>query len=179
MRNYRGVAFFVLGLLFMSLAPQIEARKHSKKKAPEKQSPAQSEEATRLQIFLDRSNFSPGKLDGHYNEFTRKALALYRQSRGEQPQSPTQDAKADAPPDVNGLDLDSVQPVFITYAVTPADLQNVGKLPASVKEQAKLKALLYRDPADAIAEKFHCDIHFLEQLNPGKTKSIKPGDQLS
>jgi lipoprotein-anchoring transpeptidase ErfK/SrfK len=180
MGNYRCIAFLALGLLFMSLAPQTEARKHSKKKAPhnEKQSPAQIEAATRLQIFIDRSNFSPGKLDGHYNEFTRKALALYRQSRGEQPQPPPQDAKADAAPYVNGLDLDSVQPVFITYAITPADLQNVGKLPASVKEQAKLKALLYRDPADAIAEKFHCDIHFLEQLNPGKTKSIKPGDQL-
>ncbi len=118
------------------------------------------------------------RLKQPHDEFARKALALYRQSRGEQPQPPPQDAKADAAPDVNGLDLDNVQPVFITYAVTPADLQNVGKLPASVKEQAKLKALLYRDPADAIAEKFHCDIHFLEQLNPGKTKSIKPGDQL-
>jgi lipoprotein-anchoring transpeptidase ErfK/SrfK len=180
MSSYRCVAFFALGLLFMSLAPQIEARKHSKKKTPhiEKQSPAQIEAATRLQIFLDRSNFSPGKLDGHYNEFTWKALALYRQSRGEQPQPPPRDAKADAAPDVNGLDLASVQPVFITYAVTLADLQNVGKSPASVKEQAKLKALLYRDPVDAIAEKFHCDIHFLEQLNPGKTKPIKPGDQL-
>jgi lipoprotein-anchoring transpeptidase ErfK/SrfK len=180
MGNYRCVAFLALGLLFMSLAPQIEARKHSKKKAPhnEKQSPAQIEAVTRLQIFLDRSNFSPGKLDGHYNEFTRKALALYRQSRDEQLQPPPPDAKADAPPDVNGLDLASVQPVFITYTVSPADLQNVGKLPASVKKQARLKALLYGDPADAIAEKFHCDIHFLEQLNPGKTKSIKPGDQL-
>jgi len=180
MRNYRSVAFFVLGLLFMSLAPQIEARKHSKKNAPhnEKQSAAQSEAATRLQIFLDRSNFSPGKLDGRYNEFTRKALALYRQSRGEQPPPQPQHAKADAAPDVNGLDLAGVEPVFITYTVTPADLQNIGKLPASVKEQAKLKSLLYHDPADAIAEKFHCDIHFLERLNPGKTKSIKPGDQL-
>ena len=78
------------------------------------------------------------------------------------PQPTPQDAKADAPPDVNGLDLASIQPVFVIYAVTPADLQNVGKLPASVKKQAKLKALLYGDPADAIAEKFHCDIHFLE-----------------
>jgi hypothetical protein len=95
MGNYRCVAFFALGLLFMSLAPQIEARKHLKKKAPhiEKQSPAQIEAAMRLQIFLDRSNFSPGKLDGHYNEFTWKALALYRQSRGEQPQPLPQDAK--------------------------------------------------------------------------------------
>src|SRR5438876_8831221 len=127
----------------MSLALQIEAREHSKKKARhnEKQSSAQSEAATRLQIFLDRSNFSPGKLDGHYDEFTWKALALYRQSRGEQPQSPPQDVKAHAPPDVIGLDLASVEPVFINYAVTPADLQSVGKLPASIKEQAKLKAL--------------------------------------
>src|ERR1700682_5332081 len=133
MRNYRCVAFFALGLLFMSLAPQIEARKHSKKKAPqsEKQSAAQSEAATRLQIFLDRANFSPGKLDGRYNEFTRKALALYRQSRGEQPPPPP-DAKTDAAPDVNDLDLAGVEPVFINYTVTPADLKNVGKLPASV-----------------------------------------------
>ncbi len=180
MGNYRCIAFFALGLLLMSLAPQTEARKHSKKKTPqnEKQSPAQIEAATRLQIFLDRSNFSPGKLDGHYNEFTLKALALYRQSRGEQPQAPPENAKANAAPDVNGLDLDGVQqPVFITYAVTPADLQNVGKLPASVKEQAKLKALLYRDPADAIAEKFHCDIHFRLTPRPLMTFQMNPTRQ--
>jgi lipoprotein-anchoring transpeptidase ErfK/SrfK len=179
MSNYRCVRFFALGLLFVSLAPQVEARKHSAKKAAhkERQSSAQIEAAARLQIFLDRSNFSPGKIDGRYNEFTWKVLALYRQSRGEQPQLLPPGAKG-AAPDINGLDLTSVDPVFITYPVTPADLQNVGKLPASPKDQAKLKALLYRDPADAIAEKFHCDIHFLEQLNPGKTKSIKPGDQL-
>jgi hypothetical protein len=167
---------FALGLLFVSLAPQIEA-KHSKN-LPEQQSSAQIEAAARLQIFLDRSNFSPGKIDGRYNEFTWKALALYRQSRGEQPQPPPPDAKSNVAPDLNGLDLGGVEPVFITYTVTQADLQNVGKLPASPKEQANLKALLYRDPADAIAEKFHYDIHFLEKLNPGKTKSIKPGDQL-
>jgi lipoprotein-anchoring transpeptidase ErfK/SrfK len=180
MSTYRRVCFFALGLLFVSLAPQIEAREHSAKKAAHKarQSSAQIEAAARLEIFRDRSNFSPGKIEGSYNEFTWKALALYRQSRGEQPQPPRPGAKGDAAPDISGLDLTSVEPVFITYAVTQADLQNVGKLPASPKEQAKLKALLYRDSADAIAEKFHCDIHFLEQLNPGKTKSIKPGDQL-
>jgi lipoprotein-anchoring transpeptidase ErfK/SrfK len=178
--NYRCALFFALGLLFASLAPQVEARKHATKKAghKEQQSSAQIEATARLQIFLDRSNFSPGKIDGRYNEFTWKALALYRQSRREQPQLPPPNAKSNVAPDINGLDLASIEPVFITYSVTQADLQNIGKLPASPKEQAKLKALLYRDPADAIAEKFHCDIHFLEQLNPGKTKSIKPGDQL-
>jgi lipoprotein-anchoring transpeptidase ErfK/SrfK len=38
--------------------------------------------------------------------------------------------------------------------------------------------LPYRDAADEIAEKFHSDIHFLEPLNPGKLKALKPGDQL-
>jgi lipoprotein-anchoring transpeptidase ErfK/SrfK len=177
--TYRWVAFFALGLLFASLPLQVAARRHPQKKVAhkEQQSPAQIEEAARLQIFLDRSNFSPGKIDGRYNELTWKALALYQQSRGEQPQLPPPDAKSNVAPDVNGLDLAGVDPVFITYSVTQADLQNVGKLPGSPKEQAKLKALLYRNPADAIAEKFHSDVHLLEQLNPGKMKLIKPGDQ--
>ena len=178
--TYRWVAFFALGLLFASLPLQVAARRHPQKKVAHKEqpSPAQIEEAARLQIFLDRSNFSPGKIDGRYNEFTWKALALYRQSRSEQPRLPPPDAKGNVAPDINGLDLSSVEPVFIIYSVTQADLQNVEKLPGSAKEQAKSKALLYRDPSDAIAEKFHCDLHFLEQLNPGKTKSIKPGDQM-
>jgi lipoprotein-anchoring transpeptidase ErfK/SrfK len=72
-----------------------------------------------------------------------------------------------------------VEPVFVPYTVTEADLQSVGQLPGSVPAKAKLKFLPYRDPADAIAEKFHCDIHFLEQLNAGKLKGIKAGNQLT
>ena len=72
----------------------------------------------------------------------------------------------------------AVEPVFVPYTVTEADLQSVGRLPSHVAEQAKLKFLPYRDAADAIAEKFHCDIHFLEQLNAGKLKGLKAGDQL-
>ena len=32
----------------------------------------QIEEATRLQVFLDNSNFGPGKIDGRDGEFTRR-----------------------------------------------------------------------------------------------------------
>ena len=59
-----------------------------------------------------------------------------------------------------------------------ADLTSVGPLPGSIAAQAKLKFLPYRDAADAIAERFHSDVHLLEQLNPGKMKTIKVGDQL-
>jgi lipoprotein-anchoring transpeptidase ErfK/SrfK len=71
-----------------------------------------------------------------------------------------------------------VEPVLIPYTVTDADLQSVGPLPGKVAEQAKLKFLPYHDAADAIAEKFHSDVHFLEQLNPSKMKGIKSGDQI-
>ena len=169
----------VVGLVILSGALAAEAKKKS---APKTTTPskAQVEAATRLQIFLDRANFSPGKIDGRYNDLTRKALMLYRQSRGEQPQPPPQPGPhANIQPDVSGLDLGSVEPVFVPYTVTEADLQTVGPLPGDVAAKAKLKFLPYRDPADAIAEKFHSDVHFLEQLNPKKLKGIKAGDQLN
>ena len=171
---------FRLVVIFISssVLPVAARKKPHHAPAPRK---ADVEAATRLQIFLDRANFSPGKIDGRYNELTWKALALYRQSRGEQPPSPPakqSSTKSNIAPDITGLDLASVDPVFIPYTVTDADLQNIGPLPKEPAQQAKLKFLPYRDVADAIAEKFHSNIHFFEQLNPGKLKTIKPGDQL-
>ena len=171
--------FVVVGLLVLIGVFPAAARK---KATPKKNAPktAEIEAATRLQVFLDRANFSPGKIDGRYNDFTRKALSLYRESRGEQPQSTSPQSRrhANVAPDVSGLDLASVEPVFVSYTVTEAEVQSVGQLPSHVPEQAKLKFLPYRDVADAIAEKFHSDIHFLEHLNPGKLKGLKAGDQL-
>lgn len=139
------------------------------------------EAATRLQVFLDRAEFAPGKIDGRYGEFTLKALALYRQSRGESAALPPENAsvKTDAAPDVSGLELASVDPVFTEYTVTEADLKSVGRLAGSIAVQAHQKSLPYQSPAEAIAEKFHTDVDFLAELNPGQTKSIKPGDVLT
>jgi len=141
-----------------------------------KRSDAEIETATRLQVFLDRANFTPGKLDGHYSDFTLKALALYRQSRGES--ASPRPSTPDTAPDLNGIDMGSVGPVFIQYTVTEADLQKVVPLPNAIREKAKLKALPYRDAGEEIAEKFHCDQKFLGELNPGKNSALKPGDQV-
>jgi len=151
-------------------------RGHDKTTKGQKPDPAQIEAATRLQVFLDRANFSPGVINGRYSELTWKALTLYRQSRGEA--APPSAAKRDAAPDVSGIDLASVGPAFAPYGVTESDLQTIGLVPTTPAAQAKVKFLPYRDAAEAIAEKFHCDARFLEELNPGKTKTIKPGDQL-
>ncbi len=168
----------VAALLSSNILPVAARKKPAHEKTPSK---ANVETATRLQIFLDRANFSPGKLDGRYGDFTWKALALYRLSRGEQAQQPPEKGKTkgNVAPDINGLDLASVGAVFVPYSVTEADIQSVGPSPSSVSEQAKLKFLPYHDAAEAIAEKFHSDVHFLEQLNPGKMKTLKVGDQLS
>jgi len=167
----------VAALLSSSILPAAAKKKATAEKKPSK---VDIEAATRLQVFLDRANFSPDKLDGRYSDFTWKALALYRVSRGEQPQQLPAQArtKDNVAPDVSGLDLASVEPVFVPYTVTDADLQSVGPLPGSLSAQARLKFLPYHDAAEAIAEKFHSDVHFLEQLNPGKMKTLKAGDQL-
>src|SRR6266498_4960560 len=156
--------FAIVALLISGAAAPASARKKAAGKPTRHK--AEIEAATRLQIFLDRANFSPGKLDGHYGDFTWKALALYRLSRGEQPQQPPAKSKtkANVAPDINGLDLASVGAVLVSYSVTEADIQSIGPSPSSVSEQAKLKFLPYHDAAEAIAEKFHSDVHFLEQL---------------
>ena len=169
----------VIVLVIASAGPASARRKkgHSPPPVVHKRSDAEIEAATKLQVFLDRANFSPGKLDGHYNDFTLKALTLYRQSRGEPVAS--RPSTPDTAPDLNGIHMGSVGPVFIQYTVTEADLQNVGPVPNAVGEKAKLKALLYRDVGEEIAEKFHCDEKFLGELNPGKNGgALKPGDQV-
>jgi lipoprotein-anchoring transpeptidase ErfK/SrfK len=161
-------------LVSTGVLPAAAKRKAASK--PSRPAKVETQAAAQLQVFLDRANFTPGRIDGRYNHFTWKALALYRESRGEQPQvAPRQ---RNVSPDVKGLDLPTVEPVFVPYTVTEADLQSVGIFPSQLAQQAKLKFLPYRDAADAIAEKFHSDIHFLEQLNPGKLKAIKAGDRV-
>lgn len=142
--------------------------------------PAEIEAIVRLQIFLDEAEFSPGRIDGSLGQFTYSALSLYREARDGQP-SPVEvrdEKKPDTMPEVGDLDLSRTNPVFRPYLVTAADLESVGDLPDSVPEQAKSKAMTYRSAAEAIAEKFHTDATFLEDLNPGKTAMITAGDSL-
>jgi hypothetical protein len=121
----------------------------------------QIEKATRLQIFLDNSNFGQGKSTEKRVEFTRKAITLFKRSQG-QADSVAQSSKTSV--DRTGLNLASVDPVFTTYVVTKEDIENVGELPSDPAAQAKVKWLPYQSVAEAIAEKFHCDINFLRGL---------------
>lgn len=94
----------------------------------------QIEKATRLQVFLDTSNFGPGKIDGKDGAFTRKAVMLFKRSRG-QSDLGAQDSKTSI--DTTGLDLSGIDPVFTTYIVTKGDIENVGEVPSSPAAQPK------------------------------------------
>ncbi len=143
--------------------------------ATPKPKPQEVEQNTKLQIFLDHADFGPGKIDGRQGEFTKKALALYKQAKG------LTDAAAPdpkAPIDVSQLDLSGIEPVFIEYSVTAEDLANVGELPATPVAESKVKRLPYATAAEAVAERFHCALSFLKELNPGKSQKWKAGDKL-
>ncbi|MCX6847494.1 MAG: L,D-transpeptidase [Verrucomicrobia bacterium] len=148
--------------------------------------PADHEAATRLQVFLDRANFGPGKIDGRFGGFSEKALGLYREAHSlpPLPAAPApakvegQPEKTMPLPDLSDMDLASVKTVFIDYVVTEADVKATGKLPQEVPEMAKLKWLPYANVAEAVAEKFHVDVDYLKELNPGKLEALKAGDTL-
>ena len=159
-----GTTFLFLVLLAAGVPSGLAAE------PPAPADPARVEEIAWAQVFLDRAGFGPGKIDGRDGEFTRKALERYRRSQGE-------DVIAGETLDLSGLELS--EPAFVTYSVTAEDLENVGELPSDLEAQSRLKWLPYGSAAEAIAEKFHCDIDFLEERNPGRTANIQPGDQLS
>ena len=69
------------------------------------------ETATRLQIFLDNSDFAPGKIDGKMGEFFRKALISYKHAHGMRETG-----------FVDQWLLDQVPETFTTYTIKPDDL---------------------------------------------------------
>ncbi len=135
--------------------------------APEKDDQAT---ITRVQIFLDENKFGPGKIDGRLGQFTKKALAHYNYSIGE-------DAK-----DWGAVLKKSKQAVptpFTNYALKDDDFGFIGELPFDIPKQAEHKYLVYRSVKEFISERFHTDENFLTKINPKlKWGLLKPGDQI-
>src|SRR5437588_6716475 len=86
------------------------------------------ETATRLQVFLDNSDFGPGKIDGKMGEFFRKALVHYK--------------RAHKMPETGAVDqwlLDQVPETYTEYTI-PAEAEDfVGPTASNPSEQSKLK----------------------------------------
>ena len=109
-------------------------------------------EGVRIQVLLDWKFFRPGKIDGLGGEFTQKAADRYLASQGL--------------PAGSRIDTSVVGEPYRDYTVTDADMKWIGPQASTPQEQEKLKAMKYADIWECVAEKFHCDLDFLHELNP-------------
>ncbi len=123
------------------------------------------QEATlRLQIFLDRQGFPPGKVDGKPGEFLGKAVGRYQLAHG---LPVTGVAGAGIPPV-------STAPTVVTYTITADDLRQIGRCPTTVEAQATQTALPYATVQEFLTERFHCAPKLLQTLNPTWTSEDLP-----
>ncbi len=136
--------------------------------------PLPNEQILRVQLFLDESPFKPGVLDGKWGEFTRKALARYKQANGG-----ASGSYGDEPPARFDLPLPNDQPAVTTYRLRSDDQQFIGSIPEDHAAQAELDRLLYTDFLELVAEKFHARQDYIRQLNPDYDwNGAKPGDSV-
>lgn len=124
----------------------------------------------RLQIFMDKHLFGPGKLDGAVGEFTYKAIVNYNFAHGHKDIYNWTHALADAEKEV--------PVIFAAFKIKPelATFVNA-QLPEKPEEQIKFPYMYYRSLQELVAERFHTDESFLAVINAGKDLAkLKIGD---
>jgi lipoprotein-anchoring transpeptidase ErfK/SrfK len=158
----------VIALLCCALAlagrpdPSAEAQGAKAEGRPLRSDAPVVSEVLATQIALDRAGFSPGEIDGRAGKNFDRALAAYKQSHEDE------------------LSLVGDVPPLIDYTITDADVAGpfTPDIPPNLPDQAALDALNYRNPLEAIAERFHGSPALLRQLNPQATFQ-KAGERIT
>lgn len=115
------------------------------------------DDAVRLQIFLDEANFGPGVIDGKAGRFTELAAAAWNEVHGH----PQGDWTA-----VNTAARKAVPNPHAVAVVPQIAPKWVNKsLPYKRSAQAGQKRMSYRSIAEFMAERYHCDVPYLIELN--------------
>lgn len=124
----------------------------------------------RIQIFLDKNLFGPGKLDGAIGEFTYKAVVNYNFAHGHSNLYDWTPVQAAAEKEV--------PVIFAAFKVREDLFKFINKdLPDDPAEQAEFPYMAYRSLSELVAERFHTDETFLAKMNPAKNiDTMKAGD---
>jgi len=117
----------------------------------------------RAEVLLARAHVSPGVIDGLDGDNLKRAISAYETAHG-LPADGTM-----SQPVWDALTAADPRPVLTDYEITPDDVKGpfLSHLPSDFRELAKLPAVGFTGPLEALAEKFHMDEGFLKRLNPG------------
>ncbi|MGB3794721.1 MAG: hypothetical protein WA957_00250, partial [Alteraurantiacibacter sp.] len=114
-----------------------------------------------VQIMLDRTNHSPGVIDGYMGGNTNRAIAAYRRNNDL--------------PSGDGIDSELLQSLqkaqsgalLQTYTLKEDDVGGpFYDIPSGFAEQADLERVGYKNAHEMLAERFHMDQKFFSALNP-------------
>ena len=116
----------------------------------------------RAEVLLARAHFSPGVIDGQDGGNLKNAISAYEAAHN-LPVDGTMNTQV-----WSALAADT-QPALTDYTITADDVKGpfVAKIPTDMAQMAKLDALSFTSPLEALAEKFHMDEALLKKLNPG------------
>jgi lipoprotein-anchoring transpeptidase ErfK/SrfK len=159
-------AVFLAALIGFGFAPPRDAKQTRRAHKPVPQQkrtppPLPCGDYLGFQVLLDRQGFSPGEIDAKPGDnFTHAIIALQQARQIPLTMQPDCDTW-------HALGGETSGPALTTYTITAQDLHGPfeKQIPADLVAQAKLPALGYRSPVEALAERFHVSAALLEQLN--------------
>lgn len=163
---------------------------------PEEGSPeAQALDTLTLQVFLDRSLFSAGPIDGEITPRFQQLVQLYVDSHPDTPDAESLLAKARAavrePTTTYKLrreDFHFIAPPKAAIEAPTKPTQTPKKRPGAAPTPAPTpkptyedlttaRMLAYRSPWEFVAERYHCSEAYLRKLNPRITGIPGPGTE--
>ena len=129
------------------------------------------DDAVRLQVFLDESNFGPGVIDGKPGRFTELAVDSWNEVNGH----PVDDWTA-----VNTAARKAVpNPLAVALVPEVANEWVDPELPTKKELQAKKKRMSYRSMLEFMSERYHCSEDYLIALNgSGRINNLKPRESI-
>jgi lipoprotein-anchoring transpeptidase ErfK/SrfK len=116
----------------------------------------------RAQVYLDRSHFSVGAIDGRWGRNSAITIWLWQRAHGIAPTGDVDEATFRSLAAAAG----SVPPV-VAYSLTDDDVKGpFVSIPKDVYEAQHLSCMCYESLREKLAERFHSSEDFLELLNP-------------